>query len=162
MKNYQEVYDSNTKLDSVFIERYKNSPDYEKKNCIELLVELGEFTNETKVFKYWSVKEPDKEKMLDEFADCVTMMLYFFNINKMTLDEMPEHIEEENKLDIINYLFKEGTLLFDNNHNPEFLKNLFVNLIYLGHSFGFSDEEIIEGIRKKQEVIAGRLKDERY
>ena len=39
--------------------------DYYKKNCIALLVELGEFINETKCFKYWSIKKPDKEKVLE-------------------------------------------------------------------------------------------------
>ena len=31
---------------------YSEKAEYYKKNCIEILVELGEFINETKVFKY--------------------------------------------------------------------------------------------------------------
>ena len=160
MNKFQEVYDNNRRLDSIFIERYCQVTDYDKMNCIEFLVELGEFINETKVFKYWSVKSPSKDKMLDEFADCVNMMLYFFNINNMKLEDFPEHIKEENTLDIINYLYQEGTLLFDHNHDPEFLRSLFSNLIYLGHNIGFSDEDIIDGIKKKQEVIEERLNSE--
>ena len=42
---------------------------------LALLVELGEFANETRCFKYWSEKPPSpKERILDEYADA----LHFF------------------------------------------------------------------------------------
>lgn len=160
MNKYQEVYDNNKKLDDAFIEKYNQTIDYDKKNCIEFLVELGEFVNETKVFKYWSVKSPSKDKMLEEFADCMTMVLYFYNINDMTLDGLPKPIKKNNKLDIINYLYQEGTLLFDHLHDQEFLRNLLSNLLYLGYSFDFSDEEIIDSIKKKHIIIEERLNSE--
>ena len=62
MNEYRRIYENNKRLDIIFFERYKNTPDFFKKNCIELLVELGEFANETKCFKYWSEKESNKEK----------------------------------------------------------------------------------------------------
>lgn len=40
------------------------------KRVLALLVELGEFANETRCFKYWSLKSPsEKEVILDEYAD---------------------------------------------------------------------------------------------
>ena len=40
------------------------------RRLMALLVELGEFANETRCFKYWSVKGPSpKEVILDEYAD---------------------------------------------------------------------------------------------
>ncbi len=40
------------------------------RRVLALLVELGEFANETRCFKYWSFKAPSpKEVILDEYAD---------------------------------------------------------------------------------------------
>ncbi|MDO5330233.1 MAG: dUTP diphosphatase [Bacillota bacterium] len=40
------------------------------RRLLSLLVELGEFANETRCFKYWSLKGPSpKERILDEYAD---------------------------------------------------------------------------------------------
>jgi len=45
------------------------------RRSLALLVELGEFANETRCFKYWSLKGPSpKERVLDEAADA----LHFF------------------------------------------------------------------------------------
>lgn len=41
-----------------------------RKRMLALLVELGEFANETRCFKFWSLKGPSgKERILDEYAD---------------------------------------------------------------------------------------------
>ena len=57
----EEVYQRNIELDEIFFNNYGNDNLTFKKNCVELLVELGEFINETKCFKYWSTKEPNKD-----------------------------------------------------------------------------------------------------
>ncbi|MCI7057834.1 MAG: dUTP diphosphatase [Candidatus Enteromonas sp.] len=50
-------------------------PSTHNRRCLALLVELGEFANETRCFKYWSNKGPSpKEIILDEYADA----LHFF------------------------------------------------------------------------------------
>jgi dimeric dUTPase (all-alpha-NTP-PPase superfamily) len=42
----------------------------EKKRLLALFVELGEFANETRCFKFWSLKGPSgKDAILDEYAD---------------------------------------------------------------------------------------------
>lgn len=46
------------------------------KRTLALLVELGEFANATRTFKYWSNKGPEsKERVLDEFADGLHFLL---------------------------------------------------------------------------------------
>lgn len=46
------------------------------KRILALLVELGEFANTTRTFKFWSNKGPEnKEVMLDEFADGLHFLL---------------------------------------------------------------------------------------
>lgn len=80
MSDFEKIYLNNKRLDDIFMEKYeKTEPQLFEKNCLEFLTELGEFANETKCFKYWSIKKPKKDEMLEEFADCITMILYFFN-----------------------------------------------------------------------------------
>jgi len=47
---------------------------------LALLVELGELANEDKTFKYWKKhKEVNRERLLDEFADCLHFSLSLEN-----------------------------------------------------------------------------------
>jgi dimeric dUTPase (all-alpha-NTP-PPase superfamily) len=51
-------------------------PSTFERRVLALLVELGEFANETRCFKYWSFKAPSpKEKILDEYADGLHFLL---------------------------------------------------------------------------------------
>ena len=64
---YNDIYNRNKKLDDIFMNKYFNiESKYYEKNCLELIVELCELANETKCFKYWTVKKPDKELVLEE------------------------------------------------------------------------------------------------
>jgi dimeric dUTPase (all-alpha-NTP-PPase superfamily) len=64
-------------------EIFKNSgiKEYPLENIkLALLVELGELCNEDKSFKYWKKhKEVNKERLLDEFADCLHFSLSLEN-----------------------------------------------------------------------------------
>lgn len=57
----------------------KHGVSYEStfsRRLMALLVELGEFANETRCFKYWSTKGPSpKERILDEYADGLHFLL---------------------------------------------------------------------------------------
>ena len=79
MKKYNDIYRKNKKLDDIFMNKYMDTESsYYEKNCLELIVEIGELANESKCFKYWTVKKPDKELVLEEFADTLLMILYMF------------------------------------------------------------------------------------
>lgn len=122
---------------------------------MEMLVELSEFVNETKCFKFWSKKNPNREKVLEEYADCITMALVFFNFFDLKIEDAYSHIESKNVCDIINHLFTLSTFLMKREENV--VKDLFGNLLYLGELFSFSKREIIEAIDKKHRIIEERL-----
>ena len=75
-----EYYQRNKQLDKMYEEKYGSIDNkcYEK-NCLELIVEICELCNESKCFKYWTIKKPNKELVLEEFADSLMMILYMFN-----------------------------------------------------------------------------------
>ncbi len=154
--SWKEIYEVNKKLDDVFIEKYHSTIDYDKKNIVEFLVELGEFANETKCFKYWTVKKAQKEKVLEEFADCITMSLLYFHLLNLELEELDNPIETENVLDVLMMLY-EQVLTLNRKLEEDTVRSIFSNLLYLGTFFQFTEEEIQEAIRKKQKITWERL-----
>ena len=139
----KEVYQKNNILDNMFIDRYGNTDEINNKNKMELLVELGEFANETRCFKYWSIKKPDYEKMMFEYADVIMMTLYFFYILDVSLEEVfPNPIDTTDVLELFTYLFKK-IAMFRDDFNKDTIKDILVNVLKLGRLLEIKDEDII-------------------
>lgn len=144
---FNDVYTSNKELDEMFNTTF---PDIEmvKKNKLELLVEIGELANETRYFKYWSNKPIDMQLVKEEYADCIIITLYFFNIMKISLDEEFIKIDNYNKVDIFGRLYKLASDFYYNN-DRNIIKEIFVTIINLGYLIGFNDDDIINACMAK-------------
>ncbi len=141
-KVFNEVYKANKELDEMFNNTFPD-PEMYKKNKLELLVEIGELANETRYFKYWSNKPIDLELVKGEYADCIIITLYFFNIMNISLDDDFKKIEKYNKIDIFARLYKLASDFYYND-NEELIKEIFVTIINLGYLIGFDDDLIKE------------------
>lgn len=155
MERWNKIFKINKSLDCIFMSKYGSDANYYEKNAIELTVEIAELANETKCFKYWSNKSCDKEKVLEEYADAITMTLSFYTIFDYELEYM-NHYDTDNILELFNVLLKDSTYIFDKN-NKELIKNIFSNLLYLGKLLEFSDEEIYDACYKKMKIVEERL-----
>ena len=154
--DFNDVYNENKKLDKIFLENYGNSEDIILKNKLELLVELGELCNESKCFKYWSRKEANRELVLEEYADVLLMIFYFFRELDISLTE---GFPSENNLNLIDefiYLFNIISRLKDE-YNKDILKDIFVNTLRLGKLLKFSEEEIISNCLNKINIDKERF-----
>ena len=138
---FNDVFKTNKELDEMFNNSF---PDDEmvKKNKIELLVEIGELANETRYFKYWSNKPINLDLVKGEYADCIIITLYFFNIMNISLDEEFKTIEKYNKVDVFGRLYKLASDFYYNN-DKELIKEIFVTIINLGYMIGFTNQDII-------------------
>jgi len=157
INKWNEIYLNNKRLDEIFFEKYSNDEIHFKKNCIEVLVELGEFINETKIFKYWSIKKPDKQKVLEEYADVITMTLYFYNILDLEINKDINHINSDDILEVLNYLYQQMSKLMTNEYNKDLVVDIFNNLIYVSKLLNITEDEILESISKKHKIIEERL-----
>ena len=144
---FNEIYEANKELDKMFDNAFTD-PEMVKKNKLELLVEIGELANETRYFKYWSNKPIDIELVKGEYADCLIMTLYFFNIMKIDLSEEFENIEDYNKVDIFARLYKLASDYYYSD-DKNIIKEIFATLINLGYIIGFNDNEIIDACLTK-------------
>lgn len=67
----KEMFEAQAKLDATIHENHNvNYEVTHDRRILALLVEIGEFANTTRCFKYWSNKGmEEKETVLDEYAD---------------------------------------------------------------------------------------------
>ena len=144
---FNDVYKANRELDQMFDNTFKDD-EIVKKNKLELLVEIGELANETRYFKYWSNKPIDMELVKGEYADCLIMSFYFFNILNINLEEDFREINDYNKVDIFGRLYKLASDFYYND-DKETIKEIFVTLIKLGYLIGFNDNDIIDACMNK-------------
>ena len=151
MDLYNNIYNRNKKLDDIFMNKYFNiESKYYEKNCLELIVELGELANETKCFKYWTVKKPNKELVLEEFADSLMMILYMFNTYNIDKVDFIDIDLSDDILEEFNYLIRMCTLLMSkDNIDEKFLKEIFTRLIHIGRLLDLSDIEIVDACNEK-------------
>lgn len=157
MQDFKTLFVENSKLDDIYQQKYlEQEPQYFEKNCIGLLVELGEFANETKCFNYWSIKEPKRALMLEELADCIMLSLQFVHYDQLDLEELPVAKPIDDPLVLLNELFLMGACLMHDSSRTLILQ-IFVSLIQLGNLFGFSDSEIVEACYQKIETCKNRL-----
>ena len=156
LTKWNKIYQYNIYLDNIFKEKYKNDNKLIEKNGIELLVEIGEFINETKVFKYWTSKLPDKDKMLDEYADVITMILTFYHELDMNIQKLNVDIKETDLLILFKDMYNLALNFIETNLESD-LEKLFMITLYIGKILEFSEEEIINAIENKQKIIEKRL-----
>ena len=156
MKFLSKVYEENKKLDDIFIEKYDHlDKDMYRKNKIELLVEIGEFANETKCFKYWTNKKPNKDLVLEEFADCIIMTLCMYNYKDLDLEE--NNFNKQNDVcDNIAYLYKLASDFYFSD-DTNLLKELLFNLVNLSELLNITKKEIVEASLKKIELDTKRM-----
>lgn len=157
MNKWNEILKRNQELDNAFNEKYNYDTNMYEKNCIELLTELGELANETKCFKYWTIKEPDKLKILEEYADCITMSLYFIGYMNSNLENLPNKHQTKDINELFNYLFNKSSLLY-NNKDEKIVKDIFVNILHLRDYLNITEKELQESCINKQNIVFERLK----
>lgn len=156
--NWNDIYIKNKKLDDIFFEKFKNDDKMFEKNCIELIVEIAEFANESRCFKYWSNKPMKKEETLEELADCIMICLYFYNYLNIDKVKIKTYDFSSDILVCLNDIFKLSTLLIDN-IDEEIVIKIFSYLIYIGSLVNLEEKEIYEACLKKIEKQEKRLEE---
>lgn len=150
MINWNEILKMQKKLDKVI---YKNAgieeyPFLETK--LALFVEIGELENEIQDFKYWKKnKVIDKDKVLEEWADCMHFAASLYNFLATKIDDLliEEMLNTDIKiLDIINQVNKIDVIFLE-------------ALIAYGVKLGFTEEQLFEAYCKKNNINYLRQKE---
>lgn len=94
-----EMYEKQFELDQEIASNHGITYEETKdKRLLALLVELGEFANATRTFKFWSFKPSEsKERVLDEFADGLHFLLslglaYGFRVDSIEVEKSEDDL----------------------------------------------------------------------
>ena len=151
MEQYNDIYNRNKKLDDIFMSKYIDTEDklYEK-NCLELIVELCELANESKCFKYWTIKEPDKGLVLEEYADCLSMLLCIFNYYEVDEIKIIDRELSDDIVIIFNDVIRMCTMLMNEDIvTDELLYEIFTYLLHISKLLNLDDNDIIDACYMK-------------
>lgn len=142
----------------------KHNVTYESthyKRILALLVELGEFANETRCFKFWSLK-PASEKgvILDEYADG---MHFFLSLGIPLGVEKYAHtfVKEDHELTL--QILKTYSLVSDllSSYDEQHYALAFSSFLNLLPLLGYSGDDAIAAYKKKLAVNYQR-QEQRY
>ena len=125
-------------------------------------VELGELLQEWKQFKFWKLNKGkvNREKMLEEWADCMHFALSLENYNICPNEGYYDYISKHAEEDIEKYLYAENDIYI-------VLKRCFTDFDYiveytiiLGLKLGFTMEELEQAYWKKNKINWERIKND--
>jgi dimeric dUTPase (all-alpha-NTP-PPase superfamily) len=153
--NYQQLFQMQKELDRHIETNHQlQDVDLFERKVLALLVELGELANETRCFKFWSLKPSSpQETVLEEFVDGIHFILSLgiecgFNQEEeyaITLDKTESVTGQF--LSVYN-----GIGYFRTSRSLEHYKELFTAYLNLGEMLGFTPLEIEKAYIEKNEV----------
>lgn len=156
------LFSLQAKLDRKIMESHHlgETEDIVRAKVLALYVELGELANETRCFKYWSVKPPSaRQEILEEYVDALHFVLSLglslnyqngINIENSLLE--PDHgLHREEQVKVFTNLFHQVALFAQESSLANY-QRLFQGLIQLGQALGFSWQEIEQAYLEKNKV----------
>lgn len=129
------------------------------KRALALLVELGEFANETRCFKFWSNKGPSpKAVILDEYVDALHFFLSLgLSIGVSSFEH--ELYPEDTPLDEALLSVYGAVAEFTKDYAFEAYSRAFHRFLNILAILGYSAKDMEEGYRKKLAVNYERQKN---
>ena len=147
--------------EEIAVAHHIDYPSTFSRRLLSLLVELGEFANETRCFKYWSLKGPSpKERILDEYADGLHFLLSLGI--PLGVSEYKHYFEVKEK-DLTEALLTvyENALALRKDYSVHQYAKTFGSYLNLIPLFDYSVEEVGEAYLKKLGVNHKR-QEEKY
>ncbi|MDM5200022.1 dUTP diphosphatase [Fictibacillus enclensis] len=160
--SFKELFEMQETLNARIVDEHQlHNEDLYEKRLLALLVELGELANETRCFKYWSLKPPSSfEVILEEYVDGLHFLLSVgldLGIKDM---EDAESLQRDNLTDQFLSLYQHVGKL-QKKKDISLFRSLFSEFVGLGDLLGFSEETVIEGYKEKNQINHQR-QDEGY
>lgn len=159
--NLEKLFEMQKGLDSHIEAQHElKSEDLFDRKVLALLVELGELANETRCFKFWSLKAPSpKEVILEEFVDGIHFILSLGIECEFT--EKADLNGIQNQTNSLTEQFLEVYRIIEEYREARSLEKyeeMFQAYLYLATIMGFSNVEIEQAYYKKNEVNYERQK----
>ncbi|MED4401158.1 dUTP diphosphatase [Metabacillus fastidiosus] len=152
--NFNKLFAMQKELDEKILNQHKlHNENLTSRKILALLVEVGELANETRCFKFWSLKAAAPvETILEEYVDGVHFILSLgldLDVgNEIELTPLAnEHSVNEQFLQVYRAIAD-----FEKNQTKDAYITLFQEYIHLGSVLGFSAEQIEKAYVSKNEI----------
>lgn len=146
-------------LDNYIIETKKITVNKEilKKKVIAFLVEVSEFINEYRSFKYWSNKPASERSIiLEELIDCLHFIISLgININ-FDFSQFNNKIKESSDIDFWSLNVFKKALTFEEKFDLESYNDLLDEFLAITFILDITNDEIITTYNKKNEINFSR------
>jgi dimeric dUTPase (all-alpha-NTP-PPase superfamily) len=151
----EKLFNMQQALDQHIEEKHElQQEDLFNRKVLALLVELGELANETRCFKFWSIK-PSSEKsiVLEEFVDGIHFILSLgiecgYQNLEYTMNIEPPAVSVSEQF----LLIYDDVNTFKNSKNDHDFKVLLESYLQLGAILGITYEEMDKAYFAKNEV----------
>ena len=147
-----KLFSMQKELDAFIQSNREEKTDVFEEKGLALLVELAELANETRSFKFWSIKAPsDIEVILEEYVDSIHFLLSL-GIEK-GFDGLEEWPEGEISGDLTELFIKttESIILFLNSLTISSYENMWIHYGAIAKKLGFTHEHIIDAYIMKND-----------
>jgi len=150
--DWSKLFQAQRTLDERIMKEHQLSGDFFSERLLALQVEVGELANETRCFKYWSLKPPaDRNVILEEYVDGLHFILSLgLSLDFETIQ--PTFPKEESPI------VEQFLQVFDRiaalkaNQTVESYTELFSYYLRLGAGLGFNAKDIQQAYFKKNKI----------
>jgi dimeric dUTPase (all-alpha-NTP-PPase superfamily) len=166
--NIQALFQIQQKLDQKITETHNLQHKYlVPDKILALQVEIGELANETRCFKFWSLKDPSaREFILEEYVDSVHFILsigldlgFQLAVASVHFGDLEQEIDQSiTQTEAFAQLFNSVSQLSIDQSEANY-KAAFKHLVHLGQILGFSWSEIERSYIDKNKVNHARQEE---
>lgn len=149
------IVEMQKKLDKAILDKHGLlEADTLKNRILALIVELGELANETRCFKYWSLKAPsEKSVILEEYVDGIHFIVSIGNTigYEFKEDAFDATTSQDDPTTGFIKVFERITNLSKDMHETNF-ESLWNEYINLGKLFGFTKDDVMGAYEEKNRI----------
>ncbi|AUM62865.1 dUTP diphosphatase [Spiroplasma monobiae] len=146
-------------LDNYIIET-KNivvNEEIQKKKIIAFLVEVSEFINEYRSFKYWSNKGPsERTVILEELIDCLHFIISLGTNIDFDFSQFNNKIKTADNIDQWSINVYRKALIFEEKLDAQSYDYLLEEFLSITYILDITNDEILEVYNKKNEINFSR------
>lgn len=152
--NYEKLFMMQQALDAHIETKHGlTNEDLFDQKVLALLVELGELANETRCFKFWSLKpSSSRETILEEYVDGVHFILSLGIVCGYAKESLPAGVQAGQDLNEQFLTVYDKINVFKKTRSLPDYTSVFQAYLQLGGLLGFSEADVEQAYVSKNEV----------
>ena len=152
--NFKVLFNMQKELDTKIQTQHNlENEDLIDRKILALLVEIGELANETRCFKFWSLKPPaHADTILEEYVDGIHFILSLGLEMNIDITMNFEDLESSKTVSEQFLIVYEKVSVFKQDASVTNYKTLFEEYLLLGNLLGFTSIQMEKAYISKNEV----------